>query len=530
VTPPLLEVLDVSKSFPGVQALDRVSLTLSAGEVVALLGENGAGKSTLMKVLAGVYRPDAGTVRLDGRPVTFAGVAEAQAHGITLIHQELNLAENLSVSANLFLGREPRWLGPVGLVDRRRAAAGARELTARVGLSCHPDTIVGSLPPGQRQLVEIARALSLNARVLIMDEPTSSLTQRETDRLFEVVADLKASGVAIIYISHRLGEVKRVADRVVVLRDGKNAGELAREEIDHDAMVRLMVGRELGQFFQRQHRAAGLGNPMKAGEYVIDLTPGAARRAKAKPAAPSRLEVRGVRYAGGPATPVSFTLHRGEVVGMAGLVGAGRTELAEALFGIRRVVEGEVYLDGQKVDLATPEEAVAAGLLLVPEDRRFHGLVLEESVQRNIGLPNMDRLSAAGLVLAWRERGLARSMIERLRIRTPGVGQTVGLLSGGNQQKVVLAKWLARKPRVMIFDEPTRGIDVGAKSEIYALMDGLAGEGVAVLMISSDLEEVLGMSDRVLVLHEGRLAGELPRPALSEEAIMQLATGGRRQS
>jgi ribose transport system ATP-binding protein len=496
----MLEARDISKRFPGVQALDRVALAIRAGEVLAVIGENGAGKSTLMKVLAGVYRPDAGEVLLDGRPLRLAGVADAFAHGIVLIHQELNLAENLSVAANLFLGRERVRGGWLGWLDWGAEAREARALLRRVGLDVPPSRLVGDLPLGQRQLVEVARALSLKARLIIMDEPTSSLTQKETDRLYEVIDDLKRAGVAVVYISHRLGEVKRVADRVAVLRDGKNSGELAREQINHDAMVRLMVGRDLRQFYQRQHSTAGQG--------------------------PVRLELRGVRYAGGPAEPISFRVRGGEVVGLAGLVGAGRTELAEALFGVRPLVAGEVLLDGRRAAVRHPTQAIAAGLLLAPEDRRQHGLVLEESVKHNLSLPSLDRLNWLRLVRPWREAELARSLVGKLRVRTPHLGQPVGLLSGGNQQKVVLGKWLARDPRVLILDEPTRGVDVGAKAEIYALMDQLAGAGVAVVMISSDLEEVLGMSDRVLVLHEGRLAGELPRAGLSEQAVMHLATGG----
>ena len=501
---PLLEVKDVSKGFPGVQALERVSLRLNAGEVLAVVGENGAGKSTLMKILAGIYQPDAGTIFLEGEPIRVTSVADALRHGITLIHQELNLAENLSVAANLFLGREEVWGGWLGLLSRKRMARDARVLMDRVDLECDPDTRVGDLPPGQRQLVEIAHALALSSRVLIMDEPTSSLTQRETESLFQVVGQLKRAGVAVVHISHRLAEVQQIADRVVVLRDGRNAGELQRAEISHEALVRLMVGRELGQFFQKKHASA----------------PGLLQR---------RLEVRGLCYAGGPAEPISFAVHAGEIVGMAGLVGAGRTELAEALFGIRPLRQGQVLLDGQPVRIRSPRRAIAAGLVLVPEDRRYHGLVLETSVQHNMGLPNLDRLSIMRLVARRREQALAREACAQLRVRTPSLEQTVGLLSGGNQQKVVLGKWLSRRPRVLIFDEPTRGIDVGAKSEIYSLMDQLAGAGAALLMISSDLEEVLGMSDRVVVLHEGRLAGELSRADLSEEAVMRLATGGKQE-
>jgi ribose transport system ATP-binding protein len=500
---PLLEVKDISKGFPGVQALERVSLRLDAGEVLAVVGENGAGKSTLMKILAGIYQPDAGAILFEGKPIHLRTVADALRHGITLIHQELNLAENLSVAANLFLGREAVWGGWLGLLRRKRMAREARVLMERVGLECDPDTRVGHLPPGQRQLVEIAHALALSSRVLIMDEPTSSLTQSETERLFQVVRQLKAAGFAVVHISHRLAEVQEIADRVVVLRDGRNAGELRRAQVSHDALVRLMVGRELGQFFKKKH----VPRPEE-------------RQA--------RLEVRGVCYAGGPPDPVSFIVNAGEIVGLAGLVGAGRTELAEALFAIRPLTRGEVLLDRRPVRIRNPREAIAAGLVLVPEDRRYHGLVLESSVQHNMALPNLDRLSIMRLVARSREKALARQACEQLRVRTPSLEQPVGLLSGGNQQKVVLGKWLARRPRVLIFDEPTRGIDVGAKSEIYALMDELAGTGAAILMISSDLEEILGMSDRVLVLHEGRLAGELPRAELSEEAVMHLATGGQR--
>jgi ribose transport system ATP-binding protein len=498
--PLLLEAVKVSKHFPGVQALDRVSLSVHAGEVLAVVGENGAGKSTLMKVLAGIYQPDEGQLFFDGQPVRLTGVRDALGRGISLIHQELNLAENLSVGANLFLGREMlhgRWLG---ILDRPGMRKEAQALLARVGLACSPQTTVSEMPLGQRQLVEIARALSLRSRLLIMDEPTSSLTQRETDRLFGVVGDLRRSGVAVVYISHRLGEVQRIADRVVVLRDGRNAGELQRADISHAALVRLMVGRDLQQFYTRQHHVA--------------------------PQAAPRLEVRGVRFTPGPEAPVSLVVRRGEIVGLAGLVGAGRTELAEALFGLRRLVAGEILLDGRRIVVRHPREAVAAGLLLVPEDRRAHGLVIEDTVAHNIGLSNLDRLSRLRLVSARRERLLSEEMCRRLGVRSAGLSQPVAVLSGGNQQKVVLGKWLARSPRVLIFDEPTRGIDVGAKAEIYALMDQLAGEGVAILMISSDLEEVLGISDRVLVMKEGRIAGELPRDRLSEEAVMRLATEG----
>jgi ribose transport system ATP-binding protein len=491
----------IDKRFPGVVALDGVSVSLGEGEVLAVVGENGAGKSTLMKILAGIYSPDAGTVELDGRPVRFRGPRDATEAGVVLIHQELNLAENLSVADNLFLGREPTAGGGVRLLNRRDTASRSVDLLRRVGLPPeHVSRRVETLPPGEKQLVEIARALGTAVRVLIMDEPTSSLTQRETERLYDVIASLKAAGVSVVYISHRLAEVTRVADRVVVLRDGKNAGELAKEQISHDAMVRLMVGRDMKQFYPKVCRTGTGGAPV--------------------------LTLEQVRYRGGPETPVSLEVRAGEILGMAGLVGAGRTELSEAAFGIRPLASGEIRLDGQPRSIRSPADAIAAGIVLVPEDRRLHGLVLPEGVGFNLSLPNLDRLGSRLGVKRSEEASLHRTWIDRLRVKTPSASQPVGLLSGGNQQKVVYGKWLARDPRVLILDEPTRGVDVGAKAEIYALIDELAGRGVAVWMITSDMEELLGMSDRVVVMHEGRLAGELSRDKLTEEAVMNLATGG----
>jgi ribose transport system ATP-binding protein len=495
---PLLAAHGITKSFPGVRALQDVSMHVLTGEVLALIGENGAGKSTLMKILGGIYTPDAGTVEIDGHPVVLTGVKDAERHGIVLIHQELNLAEHLDVAANIFLGREPTVLWPLSIISPR-IYPDAQRITARLGLKASPRTRVADLAVGQQQLVEIARALSLKSRLLILDEPTSSLTATETDLLFQVLRQLRSEGLTMIYISHRLKEVEEIADRVTVLRDGKNAGELNRDQINHDNMVRLMVGRELTQFYERQHPAE------------------ATRRTPV-------LEVRNLRWRADQ-PPISFKINPGEIVGMAGLIGSGRTELAETIFGVRPRAGGQILIDGDIIKVRRPAQAIDAGIFLIPEDRRLHGLILADSIKHNISLPSLDKVSFLGLIRGNREHELSESMFDRLRVRAPGVDQTVGLLSGGNQQKVVLAKWLTRTARVILFDEPTRGIDVGAKKEIYALMDELARTGLGILMISSDLEEVLGISDRVLVMHEGELAGEVPRSQLSEVAIMNLATG-----
>lgn len=499
---PLLEARNICKAFPGVQALREVHLHIHAAEVLAVVGENGAGKSTLMNILGGALKPDAGTIRVDGREVDLGGVDDAEREGIALITQELSLADNLDVAGNVFLGREPTWGGPLRLLDRRRLTSETRAVLSRLGWDGPPGTRVADLSPGHRQLVEIARALSLRSRILIMDEPTSSLARHETQQLFRVVRDLKRSGVGILYISHRLHEVMEIADRVVVLRDGRNAGELRQPEIEHDALVGLMVGRNRKAYFRRS-RGAG---PIAARAPV--------------------LRADGLRWGCRRAGPMSFILAEGEIVGMAGLVGAGRTELAEVLFGIRPITGGALYLEGRPIAPRAPSEAIARGLLLVPEDRRSQGLLLPASVRRNIALPNLDRLSRVRLVVGHREAELARNGCRRLGIRTPSPDHPVGLLSGGNQQKVVLAKWLVRTPRVLVLDEPTRGVDVGAKSEIYALMDRLAASGMAILMISSDLEEILGVSDRVLIMHEGTLAGELSGTQVTEDAVMRLAAGG----
>ena len=493
---PLLEVGQVTKQFPGVKALQNVDLTLNRGEVLAVIGENGAGKSTLMKILAGVQPLDAGEIRIDGKIVQLVSVEAALSQGIALIHQELNLADNLEVGANIFLGREPLRLG---LIDHGRIHRESKQFLNSVGLQVDPATIVRELTVGKQQMVEIAKALSINARVLIMDEPTSSLSQRETENLFQVINDLRVSGVSIIYISHRLGEVKELADRVTVLRDGKNAGDLAREEINHDEMVKLMVGRDLSAFYQHTPREPE-GTVLK----VTDL-----------------------RTPAHPEHPLSFEVQAGEIVGLAGLVGAGRTELLQTLFGITPSIGGTIDMDGETVNPQNPIQAIRAGIALAPENRKQQGLVMEMALSENMSLPSLIRDQHHGFLNRQQEAKITKQMIQQMQIKTPSAEQEVRYLSGGNQQKVVLGKWLAMEPKLLLLDEPTRGIDVGAKQEIYGLMEELTRRGVAILFVSSEMEEVLGMSDRALVMHEGRLSGELARTELSEEAIMQLATGGK---
>jgi ribose transport system ATP-binding protein len=494
---PLLEMKGICKRFPGVVALDQISLSVYPAEVLALVGENGAGKSTLMKIIGGIYGPDEGTIRLDDSPVKIHSVSDSIRLGISFIHQELNVFDNLDLAGNIFFGREPRKWGWLSLIDRERMYASAQTYLGRLGLDISSRTPLAKLSIAQRQLVEIAKALSQNARLLIMDEPTSSLTLAETERLIRVVKDLRAQGVSIIYISHRLGEVKSIADRVLVLRDGRNVGQLSRDEISHERLVQMMVGRDLARFYPH---AEGVGE------------------------APY-FAVRNLRTARYPHQAVSFNIRRGEILGLAGLVGAGRSELAQALFGVDVALAGEVVLDSMTLKIHSPREAIARGIYLIPEDRRRSGLILEDCIRENITLPALRNFASMGLIKRAAERRAATESFHRLNIKAPSIEERAGNLSGGNQQKVVLARWLALEPKVLIFDEPTRGIDVGAKAEIYDLMRKLAASGVAILMISSDMEEILGVSDRVAVMHEGRLAGTLERHQFTEESIMRLAVG-----
>jgi ribose transport system ATP-binding protein len=411
-----------------------------------------------------------------------------------LIHQELNLADNLDVGANIFLGREPL---RYGLIDRPRIREEAQQYLEMVGLDVSPDTIVGELTIGRQQMVEIAKALSVNSRILIMDEPTSSLSYGETVQLFKVVKDLRSRGISVIYISHRLGEVKELADRITVLRDGENAGDLDRSEINHDAMVKLMVGRDISQFYVRSRHEIG------------DVM----------------LEVKNLRTPVHPTHELNFQVRAGEIVGMAGLVGAGRTEMMETIFGVTPAVSGEVNVQGKTLTPKQPRDAIDAGMVLAPEDRKQQGLIIEMSVRENLSLASLRRDQIGGFLNVTKESEISAEMIERMKVKTPSEDQIIKFLSGGNQQKVVLGKWLAMHPRVLLLDEPTRGIDVGAKQQIYNLMEELASRGIAILFVSSEMEEIIGIADRALVMHEGRITGELPRNELTEESIMQLATG-----
>lgn len=494
---PFLELVNISKIYPGVVALDHVGLSVSRGEVIALVGENGAGKSTLMRVLGGVEEASGGIIRVDGVERRSLTVAAAIKAGIAFVHQELNLFDNLDVAGNVYIGREPVYGGPLKLIDRKRLYAQVRPLLDRLGADFEPDAPLAGLSLAQRQLVEIIKALSRDARLVSMDEPTSSLTLTETGRLMRVIAGLKADGVSIIFITHRLNEVMQCADRAVVLRDGSVVGALTRAELTPAAMIRLMIGRDL--------RSLYLPPAAPPGASVLDI-----------------VEAVTDTY---PDRAVSLSVRRGEILGLAGLVGSGRTVLARAIFGVDPLRSGAIRLEGQPLRIATPRAAIEHGIYLIPEDRKSSGLLLDVSITENISLPDLASYLRFWLVNTARETENARRQRERLKIRTPDVETSVRLLSGGNQQKVVLAKWLSMRPKVLIFDEPTRGIDVGAKQEIYDMLRRLTDAGVAILMISSDMEEVIGVSDRIAVMHEGGISGFLDRSQFSEHNVLQLAVG-----
>lgn len=492
----LLEMKGINKSFPGVKVLSDVQLNLKSGELVALMGENGAGKSTLMKILGGIYERDAGTIIVKGETQEKMTPDIASSRGIAIIHQEMNLIPHLSVMENIFLGREYTY-GKSGFVNWRKMRQETKRWLEQLAIKLDPDTLVGDLSVGQQQMIEITKALSMQADILVLDEPTAALTNREIDALFDMIASLKEKGVGMIYISHRMEEIFQVSDRITVLRDGQYVGTVETAETNLDELVKMMVGREITDRFPKVEVQLG-------GE---------------------RLRVENLNVKD-KLSNISFSIKSGEIVGVAGLMGAGRTEMAKALFGLEKVREGQILVDGKPVRVTRPIDAISAGIALVTEDRKEEGLVLSLSVRENISLPNLQKVSSLGVMNPRDEQVLSNDAIQRLFIKTAGGEQIVGSLSGGNQQKVVIGKWLAKKPKILILDEPTRGVDIGAKKEIYDIMNRLAQDGVAILMISSELPEVLGMSDRVLVMHEGRITGEFTREEATQEMIMRAATGG----
>jgi ribose transport system ATP-binding protein len=492
--PPILSMKGIVKTFPGVRALQGVDLEVLPGEVHALLGENGAGKSTLIRILGGVHQPDAGTIVLRGRSVEISTPHQARELGIAVIHQELNQVGPLSVGENLFLGAIPRrwrWF-----VDWEAMRSRAQALGAELGVAIDPRARADRLSIAERQMIEIARALSLRADLLVMDEPTAALTLAEVDRLFEIVRDLKARGVSVVYITHRLEEIYRVADRVTVLRDGHYIGTYPVSGIDMDALIQLMVGRKLTEKFPKE--------PVDQGDIL--------------------LEVRGLSVAGA-FHDVSFSVRSGEILGIAGLVGSGKIEVAHAIFGMTPLDAGQIFVNGRPVTIREPADAIALGIGLVPEDRKSQGLVLGMSVRSNITLPSIGRMETAGFVRKAEERAVVERLMRSLDIRASGPEVPVRDLSGGNQQKTVVAKWLQAGARILLLCEPTRGIDIGAKVEMYRLMVELAGAGVGVVMVSSEMPEVLGMCDRILVMHEGRVTGEFSRGEATQEKIMASASG-----
>jgi ribose transport system ATP-binding protein len=492
-----LQMQNVSKAFPGVQALGGVTFEVACPEIHALVGENGAGKTTLMKILTGALHQDEGQIVMRGQTVAINTPSDAQALGISMIHQELSLIPYLTVGQNIYLGREPGARIP-GVIDWRTLYDRAQQWLDRLNLEVDARADVQELSIAQQQMVEVAKALSLDADLIVMDEPTSALTERETVVLFDMMRSLKEEGVSLIFISHRLEEVFEVADRVTVLRDGRLIGTESIARTDEDQVVRMMVGRELGEMYP-QARA-------ERREVVLEATN---------------------LSDGDELHGVDLTLRRGEILGVAGLVGAGRTALAETLFGVRPAVTGEVRLDGRRVRVSSPGEAIRLGMGLVPEDRKQQGLFMNMAVRENIVISAMNQVTEWIFVNAAQANRLAKRFVERLDIRTPSLGQRVRNLSGGNQQKVIIARWLTLKPKVLILDEPTRGIDVGAKAEIHRLMSQLAQDGVGVLMVSSELPEILGISDRILVMREGRVAGVFARDEATQDDIMHAATGGK---
>jgi inositol transport system ATP-binding protein len=486
----LLKLNNIKKSFYGVEVLHSVDLSLKAGTVHALMGENGAGKSTLMKIIAGVHMPDSGTITIDGNQVEIGSPSEARDLGIAMIHQELTPVDEMTVAENVFLGREPVRMG---LIDHRKLYKQTKELLEKLNISIDPKDKMKNLRVADQQMIEIAKAISQNARIVIMDEPTSSITDREVEILFKLIADLKSKGTGIIYISHKIDEILRISDEISILRDGYNVGTWQAGDIDVDTIIRNMVGRELTAQYPKV--------TVPIGDKVLEV-----RNLTLKD-----------QY-----EDISFDLHRGEILGFVGLVGSGRTELMNSIFGLTHPDSGKILLNGKEVKFRGPKDAIRSGLAYVTEDRKQEGLVLPMSVHHNVTLPFLKNLVRRGLIQSRKEISVVKEQVKALNIKTANVSQTINSLSGGNQQKVVLAKWMITAPGIIIFDEPTRGIDVGAKVEIYKIMCEYVAQGNAIIMVSSEMPEAMGMSDRIIVLSNHKYSGELKREEFSEEAIAQL--------
>ncbi|WP_102275518.1 sugar ABC transporter ATP-binding protein [Cytobacillus massiliigabonensis] len=495
----IIQMKGISKAFSGNIVLEKVDFEIMPGEVHALMGENGAGKSTLMKILTGIYERDAGTVSVRGNEVHFKNAKEAEMAGIAVIHQELNIIPYLTVTENMFLGKEMTF-GKFGITKDKEMQQKTKEYLNRLGIDIDPSIEAGKLSVGQQQMIEIARAVAANTEVLIMDEPTAALTDREIEALFKVIDSLKEQGVGIVYISHRMEEIFQICDRISVLRDGQFIGVKAIPETNFDEIVKMMVGRQLGDRFPDRDTAIGS----------------------------ERLKVENFTSKGSFEN-VDFSIHQGEILGVAGLMGAGRTEIMEAIFGYRKVQEGKLFIDGKEIKIKSPFDAIKAGIGFITEDRKSEGLVLDLSVRENFSLTNLKKISKKNIISAKQEASFVDEMIKKLHVKTSSSEQLVKSLSGGNQQKIVIGKWLGINPKILILDEPTRGVDVGAKKEIYQIMNELTKLGVSIIMVSSELPEILGMSDRILVIHEGKVSAILNKSEADQEIIMQAATGGNKK-
>lgn len=491
-----IEMRDISKAFNGNPVLRKAQFSIETGEVHALMGENGAGKSTLMKILTGVYKKDSGIIKIDGEELTFKNAKEAEQYGIAFIHQELNILPNLTVAENMFLGKELVY-GKTGILRTRQMNAISEEQLANLGLHVKGATLAGELSVGQQQIIEISKALMTNASVIIMDEPTAALTDREIETLFTVIHKLRKEGVSFVYISHRMEEIFSICDAITILRDGEYVGTQAIPDTSFEEVVSMMVGRSIGERYPARNA--------KIGEVIFEMRNGTKK---------------------GKFENISFQVRKGEILGVAGLMGAGRTDIMKAIFGYEPLDSGQIFINGQEVKLNSPIDAIRERIAFITEDRKSEGLVLDFSIRENLALPNFSHLSKGAVIDRKIEQQFTADMMKLLNVKATNGEQKVKSLSGGNQQKVVIAKWLGIQPQLLILDEPTRGVDVGAKKEIYFAMNKLVEQGEAVIMVSSELPEILGMSDRVLVIHEGRIGGILEKDEATQESIMALATGG----